>query len=68
MTDPTNRQPDPASGEHTAGRGGETFKREGPEPPDRGTGDSVEEMNEIAREALLRNIRPDPSDDSDRKE
>jgi hypothetical protein len=66
MTD-RDRRPDETREDDTAGRGGETFKREGPEPADRDTGSTVEEMNEIARDALLRNIRPDPSDDDDRQ-
>ena len=41
----------------------ETFKREGPEPPAGDTGRTVEEMNEAARDALLRNIRPDEPDE-----
>lgn len=40
----------------------ETFKREGPVPPAGDTGDTVEDMNEAAREAVLRNIRPDTPD------
>jgi hypothetical protein len=41
----------------------ETFKREGPEPPAGDTGDTVEEMNDAARDAVLRNIRPERTDD-----
>jgi hypothetical protein len=41
------------SSEHT------TFAREGPTPPQNDTGETVEEMNRAAEDALLRNIRPD---------
>lgn len=36
----------------------ETFKREGPVPAGGSTGETVEDMNQAARDALLRNIRP----------
>jgi hypothetical protein len=36
-----------------------TFAREGPNPPRNDSGQSVEEMNRKAEDALLRNVRPD---------
>ena len=41
-----------------AGGGGETFKREGPEPATNDTGASVDEMNDKAGESLVRNVEP----------
>lgn len=44
-----------------AGQGGETFKREGPEPAENPTGRNVEEMNREAEDAVIRNVEPDRS-------
>ena len=35
------------------------FKREGPNPPGRKTGHSIDEMNRAAEESLIRNVTPD---------
>jgi hypothetical protein len=56
----TRRTPDREPVHETPQAAEETFKREGPEPPAGDTGETVEEMNEAARDAVLRNVRPDP--------
>ena len=35
------------------------FKREGPNPPGRKTGHSVDEMNRAAYHSVIRNVEPD---------
>lgn len=47
----------------TPGDSGETFKREGPEPGTGDTGRTVEEMNEKARDSVIRNVTPDEATD-----
>jgi hypothetical protein len=42
---------------------GTAFAREGPQPPEEDTGDSVAAMNEAAKKSVIRNIRPDDSVD-----
>lgn len=42
-----------------------TFKREGP-PPSNNTGSDVESMNRAAARAMKRNVRPEPSDATER--
>jgi len=42
---------------------GTAFKREGPTSADADTGDTVEEMNRAAEDALLKNVRPDEAID-----
>ena len=39
------------------------FKREGPNPPGRKTGHSIDEMNREARQSLIRNVEPDEPTD-----
>ena len=40
-------------------RDGTAFKREGPQPADRDTGGTIEEMNQEAERSIVRNIKPD---------
>lgn len=42
---------------------GATFKREGPEPAGRDSGDTVEEMNDRAAESVINNETPDEATD-----
>jgi hypothetical protein len=39
------------------------FKREGPNPPGRKTGHSIDEMNRAARRSVIRNVEPDEPTD-----
>lgn len=55
--------PDRKSEADTPQAAEETFKREGPEPPAGDTGETVDEMNEAAHDAVLRNIRPDATEE-----
>lgn len=59
MAEQSERNEEPGSGGQPRRRGGETFKREGPVPPANDTGRNVEEMNERARESVIRNVTPD---------
>ena len=38
---------------------GATFKREGPNPPGRKTGHSIDDMNRAAYDSVMTNIEPD---------
>ena len=40
-----------------------TFKREGPVPAGRDTGDSVDDMNRAAEQSIVRNVEPDEAVD-----
>ena len=39
------------------------FKREGPNPPGRKTGHSIDEMNRAAEDSVSRNVEPDKQSD-----
>jgi hypothetical protein len=54
-----NRERTPLERHHDDTRVAETFKREGPEPPHGATGVTVEERNDAAEDAYLRNVDPD---------
>lgn len=49
------------SGKREVDSAEEHFKREGPEPPEGDTGDTVEEMNEAAERSIGDNIEPQQS-------
>jgi hypothetical protein len=50
----------PQDGEPTTSeKEGAVFKREGPNPPGRKTGHSIEEMNRAPDEPVMTNIEPD---------
>jgi len=53
------QQPDHGHDEDKQSSNERTFAREGPAPPQNETGDSVDEMNRAADDAMLRNVRPD---------
>jgi hypothetical protein len=59
----TTSEPDDQKEERIPSGTGTAFAREGPQPPEQDTGDSVAAMNKAAKEALIRNIRPDESVD-----
>jgi len=43
----------------TTEKEGGTFKREGPNPPGRSTGNSVDDLNRAAYESVINNVEPD---------
>jgi hypothetical protein len=57
------REDEPNAGSIEDAGDGTTFKREGPEPSRNDSGETVEEMNRAAEDALLRNVTPDEAID-----
>jgi hypothetical protein len=58
-----NRRDDETTPTPTQDDAGATFKREGPTPATRDSGDSVAEMNRAAEDSVVRNVTPDEQTD-----